>query len=76
MQDEEAQVGRELGAFSYHEAIDRADTVNSILNDVLLQHEVLQLPESKSMAEKLIKAQELIAEVYHELSAVWDSKFS
>ena len=66
-----------LDEFHYHEALDRAYIVESILNTHLAEHPVIQ--QHKDLKDKIEKAQELIIEVYQEIGSLgirlFDPKF-
>lgn len=53
-----------LDEFHYHEAIDRCDTANRIIEDMLVEHHVFQAKENRELLILLGKAQDLISEVY------------
>jgi hypothetical protein len=56
-----------LTALYYHEAKDRSNTVNEIIEIMLLKHPVLEAKKHKDWRDKIIKAQETITEVYTEI---------
>lgn len=60
-------------ALQYHEALDRCDIVQTVIQSVLLEHPVFtsRAKQNKAWRDRLIKAQTLIAEVYQKIG---DSK--
>lgn len=55
----------EFDEFHYHEVIDRCHVINSMIDDHLLSHPVID--EDVRLREKIEKAQRLISEVYQEV---------
>jgi hypothetical protein len=59
---------QKLDGYSYHEALDRAYSVQVIIERMLIDHPVIK--NKKRWAKKIEKAQELIAEVYIEIGLI------
>jgi hypothetical protein len=58
----------QLDEFYYHEALDRSYIVANMIEDVLVEHPVIE--KHKELKEKVQKAQELIIEVYQEIGGL------
>lgn len=58
---------KDLGVLHYHEALDRTNSVIAISQDVLLEHAVFEHSKHIAWRDKVIKAQEILAEVYQEI---------
>ena len=57
-----------LDQFHYHEAMDRAYVMNSMINDHLLEHPAVK--QNKEISEKIGKAVDLLAEAYQMLGSL------
>lgn len=59
---------KKLDVFYYHEALDRSYVVADIIDRTLLEHPVIK--SHPALENKIVKAQELIVEVYQEIGGL------
>lgn len=55
-----------LDQFHYHEATDRCNCVNAIIQDMLLDHPVIE--QTEEYKKKIAKASSIIGDVYQKIS--------
>lgn len=59
---------KKLDVFYYHEALDRSYVVADIIDRTLVEHPVIK--SHPDLEKKVLKAQELIFEVYQEIGGL------
>lgn len=64
---------KKLDEFHYHEALDRSYLIADMIESALVEHPVIR--KHRNLKAKIVKAQELIVEVYQEIGGLSITEF-